>query len=68
MPPTQAFTHYRRLAVQIKDNFKPREALKGMERLQRRAEEDATLTLEDKIEVYKLIDWHREDIGKRLRA
>ena len=64
MAQSNPFHYYRRLAVQIRDNFKPPQALEGMNRLQRRAENDDGLGLEDKIEVYKLIDMYKKKLRR----
>jgi hypothetical protein len=50
------YTYYRRLAVQVKDAYRPPLALKALERMEKDVGEDSTVVLEDKIELYKLFD------------
>ena len=64
MTQTKEFQYYRRVLVQIKDNYKPEVLSKALDRIQKRAEEDSALGLEDKIEVYKLVEAYRQKLRK----
>ena len=64
MTQSKEFQYYRRVLVQIKDNYKPEVLSKALDRIQKRAEEDSGLGLEDKIEVYKLVDAYRKKLRK----
>jgi hypothetical protein len=63
---TEAYKYYRTLAVQVKDNFKPQQALEGLKRIEDRATQDTSLDLEEKVEFLKLLDFHRKTIQKGL--
>ena len=66
--PTPPYKRYATLSVQIRDNFKPIVALQGIDRLQRRVENDDTVGLEDKIELYKLFDTQRSLLRKQIKV
>jgi hypothetical protein len=65
---SEAFRYYRALAIQVKANFKPKEALLGLKRIEDRATNDATLNLEEKVEFLELLELHRKDLEKNLRV
>jgi hypothetical protein len=64
MSQSKEFQYYRRMLIQIKEGYKPTVLPKALELVQRRAEEDNALGLEDKIEVYKLIDKYKAKLRK----
>lgn len=64
MTQSKELQYYRRLLVQVRDNYKPQVLSKALERIHKRAEDDNTLGLEDKIEVYKLIDMYKKKLRR----
>ena len=64
MTQSKELQYYRRLLVQVRDNYKPQFLSKALERIHKRAEDDNTLGLEDKIEVYKLIDMYKKKLRR----
>jgi hypothetical protein len=64
MTQSKELQYYRRLLVQVRDNYNPQVLSKALERIHKRAEDDNTLGLEDKIEVYKLIDMYKKKLRR----
>jgi hypothetical protein len=68
MTQSKEYQYYRQLSNKVIESFQPREALQSLKLLRRKVGEDGTVSLEDKIELYKLFDFQEGNLENKLRG